>query len=97
MRRRATRVNDPLGDPFVVEVGNLFTKKEVLEQRRPALASFERVLIVVDAEALISREVFSSAFLKKLCQVVYFFIVLFVEFTHYFLFIMNQNMPNART
>ena len=34
--RRAARVDDPLGDPLVVEVGDLLAEDEVLQQRGPA-------------------------------------------------------------
>jgi len=84
MRRRAPCVNDALRDAFVVKVGDLFAKKKVLQQRRPALATFERVLIVVDAEPLISCDVFSGTILTKSSQVFYFVIVFFVDFTHAF-------------
>ena len=56
MRRRPARVNDPLGDPFVVEVGDLLAEDEVFEQRRPAQAGLEGVLIVRDRHALIGRQ-----------------------------------------
>ena len=38
VRRRAAGVHDALGDPLVIEVGDLLAKDEVLEQRRPAQA-----------------------------------------------------------
>jgi hypothetical protein len=39
MRRRASRVDNPLWDPFVVEVGVLLAEVEILEQGWPALAN----------------------------------------------------------
>jgi len=41
VRRGAPRVYHPLGYAFVVEVGDLLAKVEVLQQRRAAGASFE--------------------------------------------------------
>ena len=48
VRRRAARVHHALGDALVVEVGDLLAQDEVLEQRRPAQARLERVLVVGD-------------------------------------------------
>ena len=56
VRRRAARVHDALGNALVVEVRDLLAKDEVLEQRRPAQASLERVLVVGDRHALIGRQ-----------------------------------------
>ena len=56
VRRRAARVDDPLGDALVVEVGDLLAKDEVLEERRATQAGLQRVLIVRDGDALIGRE-----------------------------------------
>ena len=56
VRRRAARVDDALGNPFVVEVRDLLAKDEVLEQRRSAQAGLERVLIVANRHALIGRQ-----------------------------------------
>ena len=41
------------GNALMVEVGNLFAQDEIFEQRRATLAGFQRVLIIVDAHALI--------------------------------------------
>ena len=49
-------MNDPLRDPFMVEMGDLLAKDEVFEQRRPAQAGFEGVLIVRDRDALVGRQ-----------------------------------------
>src|ERR1700687_4700881 len=40
----------------MVEVEDLFAEDEVLEQRRPARAGLEAVLIVRDADALVGRQ-----------------------------------------
>ena len=56
VRRRAARVDDALGDPLVVEVGDLLAEDEVLEQRRPAQAGLERVLVVADRHALVGGQ-----------------------------------------
>ena len=56
MRRRAPRMDNPLGDALVVEVGDLLAKDEVLEQRRAAEARLQRVLIVRDGDALVGRQ-----------------------------------------
>ena len=52
----AARVHDALGNALVVEVGDLLAKDEVLEQRRPAQAGLERVLVVGDRHALVGGE-----------------------------------------
>ena len=49
-------MHDALGNALVVEVGDLLAKDEVLEQRRPAQARLQRVLIVGDGHALIGRQ-----------------------------------------
>ena len=49
-------MNDTLGNTFVVEVGDLFAKDEVLEQRRTPQSCFQRVLIVGDRHTLIGRQ-----------------------------------------
>ena len=56
VRRRPARVDDPLGNALVVEMGDLLAEDEVLEQRRPAQAGLERVLVVADRHALIGRQ-----------------------------------------
>ena len=48
----AAGVDDALGNALVVEVEDLFAKGEVLEQRRPALAGAQRVLVVGNEDAL---------------------------------------------
>ena len=53
VRRGPARVDDPLRDSLVVEVSDLLAEVEILKQRRPALPSLERVLIVPDRQTLI--------------------------------------------
>ena len=52
----AAGMDDALGDALVVEVGDLLAKMEVLEQRRPAVAGLEGVLVIVDRQALVGGE-----------------------------------------
>ena len=52
----AAGVDDPLGDPLVVEVEDLLPEVEVLEQRRAALAGPQRVLVVGDGHPLLRRQ-----------------------------------------
>jgi hypothetical protein len=49
----AARVHDALGDALVIEVRDLLSQDEVLEQRRAARARSQRVLIVGDRGSLI--------------------------------------------
>ena len=49
-------MDNPLGDPLVIEVGDLLAKDEVLEQGRAAKARLQRALILRDRHALIGRE-----------------------------------------
>jgi len=49
VRTRTASVDNAFGDPLVVEVGDLFAEVEVLQERGPALAGFERVVGVRDA------------------------------------------------
>jgi hypothetical protein len=51
MRGGATSVYDALGDPLVVEMGDLLAKYEVFEQGRAPGARFQAVLVVVDGTA----------------------------------------------
>ena len=55
-------MHDAFRNAFVIEVRDLFAKDEIFQQRRTAIARFERVLIVVDANALIGREKLISPF-----------------------------------
>ena len=52
VRAGAAGVHDPLGDALVVEVHDLLAEVEVLEQRRAPLAGRQRVVGVVDPQAL---------------------------------------------
>ena len=56
---RAARVHHALRDALVVEVGDLLADVKVLQQRRSALADGQRVVGVVDAHTLLSRQVSS--------------------------------------
>jgi hypothetical protein len=49
-------MHNPLRDALVIEVRDLLAKDEVLEQRRPAEARLQRVLVVRDGDALVGRE-----------------------------------------
>ena len=49
-------MDDALGDALVVEVGDLLAQDEVLEQRRPAQAGLQRILVVGDRHALVGRQ-----------------------------------------
>jgi len=52
----ASGVDDPLGDPLVVEVEDLFPEVEVFQQRRAPGAGLERVLVVGDGDPLLGRQ-----------------------------------------
>ena len=65
---RAARMHHALGNPLVIEVGDLLAEDEVLEQRRPALAGLQRVLIVVDPEPLVRREMLAVRAHAKLLE-----------------------------
>ena len=56
VRSVAAGVHDPLGDALVVEVEDLLAEVEVLQQRRPALADPQGVLVVGDRDALRGRQ-----------------------------------------
>ena len=47
----------------MIEMRDLLAKDEILQQGRPALARLERVLIVVDAQALIGGQKLITAIL----------------------------------
>ncbi len=53
VRTRAARMDDPLGDAFVIEVEDLFAQHKVFEQGRPPLASPQRVLVIGDAVTVV--------------------------------------------
>jgi hypothetical protein len=48
--RAAPGMDDALGNPLVVEVGDLLAQDEVFEQRRPARMGAQRVLVVGDGQ-----------------------------------------------
>jgi hypothetical protein len=49
-------VDDPLGDALVIEPGQLLAKVKVLDQRRSAIPSRQRVIGVLHPHALIGRQ-----------------------------------------
>ena len=53
---RAPGVHHALGDALVIEVGDLLPEDEVLEERRAAGPGLQRVLVVVDPQALVGGE-----------------------------------------
>ena len=53
---RRSRVNDALGNALVVEMGDFLAENEVLEQRRPARAAREGILVVRDRRALVGGQ-----------------------------------------
>jgi hypothetical protein len=87
VRARAACMHHALGDALVVEVRDLLAEDEVFEQRRAALAVLERILVVVDAHALIGRQVLALVFDRVRDQVGYLLvcfppILLLPAFTH---------------
>ena len=56
VRAGAARMHDALGDALVIEMRDLLAQDEVFEQRRPARAAFQRVLIVGDRHALVGGQ-----------------------------------------
>ncbi|MNS85587.1 hypothetical protein D3C72_1194550 [compost metagenome] len=58
---RAARVHDALGNALVIEVRNFFTQDEVFQQRRPAHARLERMLVVGNRHALVGRQRLTAA------------------------------------
>ncbi|MNL39333.1 hypothetical protein D3C87_1616070 [compost metagenome] len=58
---RAARVHDALGNALVVEVRNFFTQDEVFQQRRPAHARLERMLVVRHRHTLVGRQLLAAA------------------------------------
>jgi hypothetical protein len=49
-------MHDALGDALVVEMENLLAENEVFEQRGSTRASFQRILIVANPDALVGRQ-----------------------------------------
>ena len=56
VRAGAASVDHALGNALVVEVRDLLAQDEVFEQRRPAQAQAQRVLVVGDRHALVGRD-----------------------------------------
>ena len=52
----AARMHDALRNALVIEVGDLFAKHEILEQRRPPRMGPQRVLVVGNRDALVRRQ-----------------------------------------
>ena len=68
-------MHDALGNAFVIEVGDLFPKDEILQQCRTTVAGLERILVVVDANALIGGEKLAAAVFGVFCEVIQFRII----------------------
>ena len=64
----ASGVNDPFGNAFMIEVSDLFPQDEIFQQRRTTVSGFERVLVVVDADALIRRQILVARFFPHVFQ-----------------------------
>ena len=56
MRRRSARVDNALGDAFMVEVEDLFAQYEIFQQHRATRACLQAVLIVENPQALIGGQ-----------------------------------------
>jgi hypothetical protein len=54
--RRSARMDNPLGDALVVEMGDLLAKDEVFEQRGAAETGLQGALVVRDGDALVRGE-----------------------------------------
>jgi hypothetical protein len=54
-------VNHSLGDALVIEMKDLVAKDEVLEQRRAARASLQRVLVIGDRRTLLRCQHIAAA------------------------------------
>ena len=66
----------------MVEVSDLLAKMKIFEKRRPSLASFQRVLVVIDSEALICREVFLRSVLLEHREIFVLVIFSTITFSH---------------
>src|ERR1043165_7921837 len=63
----ATRMDNPLGDAFVVEACDLLSEVEVFEEGRPTQAGFQRIVRMRYRHALVGGELGAwSAFTSKL-------------------------------
>ena len=56
MHARPPRMNDPLRNSLVIEMGDFFAKDEILQKRRTARIGPERVLIIGKRDALVRGE-----------------------------------------
>src|SRR5659263_665085 len=56
MHARRSRVNDPLGNPLVIEMRDFFAKDEIFQKRRAVRIGPERVLIIGKRDALVRGE-----------------------------------------
>ncbi len=56
VRARAAGVDDPLGNPLVIEVRDFLSQDEVLQEGRAADTRFQGVLIVLEHDALVGRQ-----------------------------------------
>jgi hypothetical protein len=66
----AASMDDALGNAFVVKVRDFFTHDEVFQQRRPARAGLQGVLVIRDFHALIGAQGLASGVGAKLFQAV---------------------------
>jgi hypothetical protein len=57
-------MHDALGNAFVVEVGDLLAQDEVFQQRRPAQAGLQRILVVADGDTLVGGQHLHAAWLS---------------------------------
>src|ERR1700716_1523097 len=73
MYRCTARVNDTFRDTLVIEMGDLFTKDEILQQHRATRISLERVLIVGNRDALVccKRRMITPCDLMELAAIAY--------------------------
>jgi hypothetical protein len=57
MGRRAARMDDAFRNPLMVEMEDLLPQDEIFQQRWPASARLQAVLVVGDADTLVGRQV----------------------------------------
>ncbi len=63
MRRRASGMHHPLGNPLVIEMGHLLTEVEIFHQSRTTRARRQRVVGVVDSQSGVRRQILSCRLL----------------------------------
>ena len=56
MRTRGTRVNDTLGDAFMIEMGDFFAQDKIFQQGRSARIRAQRILVIGECDTLVSGE-----------------------------------------